>query len=100
MAKTRPHVTRLQSDVRKTFKTAHGKQVLMWLYHTLFGKQTTFPENIDSHRMAFNEGMRMVWLLIMEQLREDDIEMRGAYEEWIAEHRLEAVSERTSNTGS
>ncbi len=84
---------RLRDDFRKTFETEHGERVLMWLYERLFGKQSTFPESGKSSELARNEGMRTAWLLIMEQLREEDIDVRRAYEEHIADKRREEINE-------
>lgn len=64
----------------------------MWLYEQLHGKQSTFPKSGKSIELALNEGKRVAWLLIMEQLREEDLEMREAYETWIADNRREEIN--------
>ncbi len=65
----------------------------MWLYERLYGKQTTFPTSGNAIELARNEGMRTAWLMIMEQLREEDREVRKAYEEHIADQRREEIYE-------
>jgi len=90
---SRGYVDRMRSDYRKTFDTPQGKHVLMDLYEKLHGKQSTFPEDGNSHRLAFNEGKRMAWLMIMENLREEDIDVRRLYEEYLTGKRREAINE-------
>jgi len=90
---SRGYVDRVRSDFRKTFDTPSGKHTLMWLYENLHGKQSTFPEDGNSHKLAFNEGKRMAWLLIMENLREEDMDMRRQYEEYLTGKRREALNE-------
>ncbi len=84
---------RLRADFRKTFETEHGERVLMWLYERLYGKQSTFPVSGNDSEFFRNEGMRTAWLMIMEQLREEDREIRTAYERYIADKRREEINE-------
>ena len=82
---------RIRNAFRKTFKTAHGKTVLMHLYEKLFGNQSTFPKSCDPYAHAFNEGQRMALLMIVEELREQDWELRKMYEEHINERYNEEM---------
>lgn len=84
---------RRRSDFRKTFGTASGKNVLTYLYGALFGKQPTVPLDGNPYITARNEGMRDAFLLIMEQLREEDMEMRKYYEDYLAENRREEMNQ-------
>ena len=89
----RKRADRLKADFQKTFGTEHGERVLMHLYERLHGKQTTMPNDGNPTTLAFNEGMRMTWLIIMEQMREEDIEIRVAYERYIGDKRREEISQ-------
>jgi hypothetical protein len=82
---------RIRNAFRKTFKTAHGTTTLMYLYEHCFGNQSTFPQSSDPYRHAFNEGMRMALLLILEQLKEDDVQLREQYKLYNEERQREAV---------
>ncbi len=64
----------------------------MWMYDNFYGKQSTFPEDGNTHRHAFNEGMRMALLLIVENLREQDMNLRKEYEEYIKDRLRKDVN--------
>ena len=90
----RNRADRVRQEFQRTFDTDAGQFVLAWLYEPLHGKQSTFPQSGNPFEMAHNEGMRMAWLLILEQLKEEDIEVRRVYEEYLAEKRKEQMHEQ------
>ena len=84
------YVDRLRSDFKKTFKTTAGKHVLMHLYTHLGGHMTSYKQGCNGIDIAFNEGKRLGWLVIQEQLKNmDDIEARRLLAEHLAERRRE-----------
>ncbi len=84
---------RLRADFQETFGTESGQRVLLWLYEHLHGKQTTFPQSGKATELAFNEGRRSVWLQIMEHLREEDMDIRRAWEKLHEGKRMEEMNE-------
>ena len=80
---------RLKSDFRKTFKTKSGQHVLMHLYTHLHGTSTSMPPTGNPFELAFNEGKRFALLIVLEQLKEDDQDMRVVLGEHIAERLRE-----------
>ncbi len=84
---------RTRNAFRKTFGTASGKTVLMHLYEKLHGNQSTFPQSCDPYEHAFNEGKRMALLMIVEELRDQDWELRKMYEEHINAKYNEGIND-------
>ena len=84
---------RLRAAYRKVFKDAAGKLVLIDLYEKLHGKQTTMPVDGNPTVLAFNEGKRMALLIMMEHLREEDVDLRAMYETHLNEKRVESMNE-------
>ena len=82
---------RIRSAFRKTFKTAHGQTVLMYLYEHCHGNQSTFPQSGNSLELAFNEGKRMALLLILEQMKEEDLALREMYKAYNEEKIREGM---------
>lgn len=64
----------------------------MWFYERLHARTTTFPpgENPSALALAHNEGKRMAWLMFVENLKEDDMELRALYDRHKAERLKEA----------
>lgn len=89
---SREYVDRLRADYRKTFGTESGKHVLMDLYQRCHGMSSTLPASGNPFEMARNEGKRVVYLFIMDQLKESDQDLRKLWEEHIAQ-RLREESE-------
>ena len=83
------YVFRLRSAFRKTFATDSGRTVLAYFYTHLGGHRTSMPNSCDPIELAFNEGKRFAWLMILEQLRENDQDMRTILETDIAERARE-----------
>lgn len=71
--------SRIRASFRKVFETPAGQDVIAYLYERCHGNQSTFPQSGNSHELAFNEGKRMAYLMIMDQLREEDSDVRKAY---------------------
>ncbi len=67
---------RRRQDFQQVFGTQNGERVLMHLYERCFGKQSTWPPSGDPLLLARNEGMRTVLLMIVEELRKEDMDLR------------------------
>lgn len=83
------YMGRLKRDFQLTFDTDHGRHVLVHLYTKLGANKTSYSPGCSATDLAFGEGKRFAWLIILEQLREEDQDMRKYLEEHIAERRRE-----------
>jgi len=87
------YMSRLKRDYRNTFGTESGRHVLVHLYTKLGGNRTSITQKFDPIELAFNEGKRFAWLVILDHLKENDQDMRGMLEEHIAERKREEQSQ-------
>ncbi len=87
---------------RKTFKEACGKRVLAHLYEHLYGTISIYPENNDSHLLAFNAGKHWALMHIVDQLSENAEEIRKIWEDYSKENiKIRGIDERsTRNSGN
>ena len=83
------YIGRLRRDFRKTFESPEGRHVLMHLYTHRGGNKIGYRPGCSAIDLAFADGKRFAWLMILDNLREEDDEMRKYLIEHLAERRRE-----------
>lgn len=76
-----PNLTQLKQlreDYKATFATENGKRVLADLEARCFEKKTTF--SVNSQATSFNEGTRMVLVLIKNMMSMDVVKLQKELE--------------------
>lgn len=79
-------LAQLKEDYKATFATENGKRVLADLETRCFSTKTTF--SLNEHLTNFNEGTRMVLVLIKNMMSMDIEKLRKQLEETNADRDL------------
>jgi len=70
----------LKKAYQDTFNTPAGKIVLEDLSGMGYSQTTTMPKDSNSHRLAYNEGKRVMYVRVMNMMNLDLVRIKQALE--------------------